>query len=87
MIGFLLVGAGVSSVVPLVYSATGKSETIVYRGCASSSFNHIGFLGFLLGPPLIGMVASAFNLKVSFSIIAIMGLCLAILATKLKNIR
>src|SRR5690606_10043229 len=58
VIGFLLVGIGVSSVVPLVYSAVGKSKTL-NPGVALAAVSTLGFLGFLIGPPLIGLVAGA----------------------------
>lgn len=83
IIGFFLVGAGVSSVVPLVYSAAGKSK-VMSPGVALAAVSTIGFLGFLFGPPLIGLVAGATSLQVSFSIIALMGLSIAGVATKAK---
>jgi MFS family permease len=82
--GFLLVGAGVSSVVPLVYSAAGRSKTMS-PGMALASVSTIGFLGFLAGPPLIGFVAQATNLRISFFIIALIGLGIAIMSNKVKE--
>jgi MFS family permease len=81
--GFLLVGAGVSSVVPLVYSAAGKSKTMS-AGMALAAVSTIGYLGFLVGPPLIGFVAQASSLSISFSIIALMGTCIAIMGSRVK---
>ncbi|HEY1166871.1 MAG TPA: MFS transporter [Chitinophaga sp.] len=81
--GFLLVGAGVSSVVPLVYSAAGKSKTLS-PGMALAAVSTIGYLGFLVGPPLIGFVAQASSLSISFSIIALMGTCIAIMGSRVK---
>jgi MFS family permease len=85
IIGFLLVGFGVSSVVPLVYGAAGKSKKLS-AGVAIAAVSTIGFLGFLIGPPLIGIVAGATDLRVSFSIIALMGISISILATISKSI-
>jgi MFS family permease len=82
--GFLLVGAGVSSVVPLVYSAAGKSKTLS-PGMALAAVSTIGYLGFLVGPPLIGFVAEASSLSISFSIIALMGTCIAIMGSRVKG--
>ncbi len=79
--GFLLVGVGVSSVVPLVYSAAGKSK-ILSPGVALAAVSTIGFMGFLIGPPLIGIVAGFSSLQVSFSIIALMGLLIVAMAGK-----
>lgn len=81
--GFLLVGLGVSSVVPLVYSAAGRSK-VLSPGVALATVSTIGFLGFLCGPPLIGFVAGATSLRISFAIIAVMGLCVSIVSGKSK---
>jgi MFS family permease len=83
LVGFLLVGLGVSSVVPLVYGAAGRS-TVMSPGVALAAVSTVGFLGFLIGPPLIGLVAGATSLRISFSIIAVMGLSIALLAGKTK---
>ncbi|MCU7548919.1 MFS transporter [Chitinophagaceae bacterium LB-8] len=78
VIGFFLVGFGVSSVVPLVYSEAGKSKRLL-PGVALAAVSSIGFLGFLIGPPLIGVVAGMAGLRVSFMIIAIMGFCVSLM--------
>lgn len=81
--GFLLVGIGVSSVVPLVYSAVGKSKTLS-PGIALAAVSTLGFLGFLIGPPVIGLIAGVSSLRVSFLLIAMMGLSVAVLSSKTK---
>lgn len=83
-IGFLLVGLGVSSVIPLVYSAAGKSKTLS-PGMALTAVSTIGFLGFLMGPPLIGFIAQASSLRWSFTLIAVLGFGTTVLATKIKS--
>jgi len=82
-VGFMLVGVGVSSVVPLVYGAAGRS-TVMSPGMALAAVSTVGFAGFLLGPPLIGLVAGATSLRVSFAIIALMGVCMTVLASRAK---
>ena len=84
VIGFLLVGLGVSSVVPLIYSLAGKSGTM-QPGLALAAVSSISFLGFLIGPPLIGFIAEAAGLRFSFALIAVIGLFPAILANKVKE--
>jgi MFS family permease len=81
--GFLLVGFGVSSVVPIVYGLAGKSETMS-AGAALASVSTIGFLGFLIGPPVIGFIAQLISLRWSFAFIALLGFGTALLAGKLK---
>jgi MFS family permease len=82
-IGFLLVGFGVSSIVPLTYGLAGKS-TMMSAGTALAAISTIGFFGFLLGPPLIGFIAQMAGLRWSFAIIAIIGLSTSFFATKIK---
>ncbi len=80
-LGFIIVGFGVSSVVPLIYSEAGKSSH-TSPGMALTAVSSVSFLGFLVGPPLIGVVAGASSLRASFSIIAMMGLCIVYLVTR-----
>jgi len=82
--GFFLVGMGVSSVVPLVYSEAGKTG-VTSPGVALAAVSTIGYLGFLVGPPLVGFIAEATSLRVSFLLIAIMGLTIAIMGRVQKS--
>jgi MFS family permease len=83
MLGFLFVGAGVSSVVPMVYSAAGKSKTMS-PGVALAAVSTIGFIGFLIGPPVIGFIAGLATLRASFVFIAVMGASVVVLSTRAK---
>jgi MFS family permease len=80
-IGFLIVGAGVSSVIPMIYSAAGRSK-IMSPGVAIAAVSTIGYLGFLFGPPFIGFIAQVTSLRISFGLIAIMGTMIAVIAGK-----
>lgn len=82
--GFLLVGFGVSSVVPIVYGLAGKSK-VMSTSVALAAVSTIGFLGFLLGPPVIGFIAELSGLRISFTLIAILGLGTTLLAAKVKE--
>ncbi len=84
-IGFLLVGLGTSSVVPLCYSLAGKSK-IMSPGIAITTVSTIGFLGFLIGPPIIGYIAELLSLRWSFVVIAIIGLTTTLIAPQLQKI-
>lgn len=82
-IGFLIVGFGVSSVVPTVYSAAGRN-TKVSPSIAIASVSSISFLGFLMGPPLLGYIAEIANLRYSYALVAVFGLATSILASRAK---
>lgn len=83
VLGFLLVGAGVSSVVPLIYSSAGKS-TVLSPGVAIAAVSTIGYLGFLFGPPCIGFIAEMSNLRISLALIAVLGSVIALIASRSK---
>jgi MFS family permease len=83
MIGFLLVGAGVSSVIPFVYSLAGKSK-VLSSGVALAAVSTIGYFGFLFGPPIIGFIAQISSLRVSFGLIAILGIGITVISRRTK---
>lgn len=83
-LGFMLVGLGVSTVVPGVYSLAGKTPGIE-PSQALTAVSSISFLGFLLGPPVIGHIAHAVGLKMSFAIIGVFGVCIALFVNKIKE--
>ena len=82
-IGFLIVGFGVSSIVPMVFSAAGKHSKIP-PGMALAAVSSISFLGFLMGPPLIGYIAELFGLRYSFAVIGLLGVTISLMVSKIK---
>ena len=72
-IGFFFVGFGISSTVPICYSMAGHSEKMD-SGLAVATVSSIGYLGFLVGPPVIGHLAHAITLHYTFAAIACVGL-------------
>jgi fucose permease len=75
MVGFSLVGFGTASIIPMTYTLAGTSQKYS-PGIAISLIATFGIVGMLTGPPLIGYLAHAFNLKVSFILFAIAGFML-----------
>jgi MFS family permease len=82
--GFLLVGLGVSSVIPIAYGLAGRSKTMS-PSAALAAVSTISFLGFLLGPPVIGFIGHLWSLKWSFAVIALLGLGTTFLAGKVRE--
>jgi MFS family permease len=83
-IGFAMVGLGVSCIVPLVFSIAGKSKTMS-SGQALAAISTIGYLGFLIVPPMIGFVAQALNLRWAFAIIAVLGATIIMMVSTIKE--
>lgn len=84
MVGFILVGLGVSCIVPMVFQMAGRSTTMS-SGTALASISSIGYLGFLVVPPFIGFIAQAAGLQLSFGLIALLGAMVVILVYNIKD--
>ncbi len=83
-LGFLLVGFGISSSVPICYSIAGKLGTIK-ASIAITIVSSISFFGFLVGPPVIGWISEATNLRIALSIAACLGLMIAFVSVKVSK--
>ena len=83
-LGFLLVGFGISSSVPICYSIAGKLGTMK-ASIALTIVSSISFFGFLVGPPVIGWLSEATNLRIAISIAACFGLFIAFIAGKVSK--
>ena len=84
-IGFMLVGFGVSSVIPTIYGSVGKSAEPGQASIALASVSSIGFFGFLIGPPIVGFLSGALGLRWAFLSISILGLVTFIQSYRLKK--
>lgn len=84
-IGFMLVGFGVSSVIPTIYGSVGKSAEPGQASIALASVSSIGFFGFLIGPPIVGFLSGALGLRWAFLTISLLGLVTFIQSYRLKK--
>ena len=65
IIGFFLVGLGICAIIPLVAGAAARSSSMA-PSAAIAAVLTIGFLGTLIGPPLIGFLSETFGLRYAF---------------------
>lgn len=86
IVAFMMVGLGVACVVPTVYSVAGQHPTIA-PGKALAMVSSISFLGFLMGPPLIGYIAEWLDLRFSYATFAVFGLILTLLSRNMSIFR
>ena len=84
IVGFALVGFGVSSVMPLVYMLAAKNNSMA-PAMALSAVSSVGFSGFLVGPPLIGFVAQDIGLRGALLILVLLGFLIWSLSFKVKT--
>lgn len=82
-LAFMLVGFGVSNVIPIVFNAAGNSK-IVPTSIALTIVSSISFMGFLIGPPIIGYIAEMTSLQYSFAFIGIFGVFISLLTLRLN---
>jgi len=85
-LGFMLVGLGVACVVPSIYSAAGRNANIS-PGVALAMVSSVSYLGFLMGPPLIGYVAELASLRYSYAVIGLFGLMITTLISMTQVVK
>ena len=79
-LGFMLVGLGISCMVPTIYSLVGaKSKTPV--SIALTILSSISFIGSLVAPLLIGAISQAFNMKYAYMVVGLLGLCILLMTS------
>ena len=69
IVGFGLVGLGISNVIPVLFSAAGRVPGTP-RGTALAAVATTGYGGYLVGPPLIGLAADGISLAVALGTVS-----------------
>lgn len=77
VLGFSLVGLGFAAVIPALFRAASKAPGL-RPGVGIAAVTSTGYLGFLAGPPTLGFVAEAVGLRVSFSLLVVLALLIAL---------
>lgn len=85
ILGFGIIGLGLSVIIPELFRIAGKTKGI--KASVGISFvSGVGFVGFLLGPVILGYISNAFSLKISFfTLLLLTILALLILLFKKNN--
>lgn len=68
IVGFALVGLGISNIIPVLFSSAGRVGEVA-AGSALAAVATPGYLGFLSGPPLIGLAAEHVSLRAALGIV------------------
>ncbi|ASW09928.1 MFS transporter [Rhizobium sp. 11515TR] len=82
IMGFILVGAGLANVVPILFTLTGKTK-VMPPNMAVSAVLSVGYTGIIIGPALLGLVAHATNVQVAFVLLCC---AMAIVAAAAKRV-
>jgi len=77
LVGYALLGAGCSNIVPVLYTAVGK-QTVMPEHIAVPAITTLGYAGILAGPALIGFIAHGSSLSFAFGLMALLLVAVAI---------
>ncbi len=83
ILGFGMIGAGVSCGAPILYGSAARVPNMA-KGAGLATMNTFSIAGFLAGPAIIGFLSNAFGLAAAISLIAVLGLGWAALASRVK---
>jgi fucose permease len=81
LVGFALVGLGLSNVVPVIFSAASQVPGVSSaHGIAAVS--GVGYLGMMAGPPLIGLIAEHSSLTAGLVVVVVFAVFMALSAKR-----
>ena len=83
LFGFVLLGIGYAMVMPLAFSRAANDPDLA-PGAAIASVATLGYGGLLLGPPVIGFIADLVSLRAGFGLLAVLSLCLIVMARAVR---
>ena len=72
-LGFLLVGLGNSILVPMIYGLAGQSKDMA-PGYAIASVTMVGYIGFLMGPLVVGNISESWGMKWAFALMGVLSI-------------
>lgn len=83
IIGFTIVGLGFSCIVPILFSA-GANVPGISAGAGLAAIASMGYVGFMVGPPAIGLLAELYGLQFGLGFVALMSLVIGILGKRIR---
>lgn len=84
MIGFGCVGLGMSNVIPLLFSASGRMPGIS-ASVGIAAVTTTGYGGFLAGPPLVGFLSEQVGLPVALGLLVVLMGLIAVLGSRMPG--
>lgn len=85
IIGFGVVGLGLSIIVPIIYSLSGRYPGLS-PGVGIAMSTTVGYAGFMIGPPIIGFIADATDIAMALSFIGLLFILMTFMIFKLKSL-
>ena len=90
ILGWFLLGIGLSTIIPMMISATGTLANEKYAGQVSAAegvalVTGVAYFGFVIGPPLMGFVADLITLRWAMLIPAFLAIIFGLSARKVLS--
>jgi len=79
----LVCGLGFSILVPILFREAGRVENIS-PSLGLALVSTLGYMGLLMGPPMIGFLSDAFDLKIGFGLVGLLMLFGVIISVRIK---
>ncbi len=70
--GFIIMGIGASVIAPTAFSLVGRFGPAEARARAVARATLLGYFGYFFGPPLLGLIAGTFGLRMAFVFAAVL---------------
>lgn len=78
LVGVTLAGAGVSVLAPTLFSAVGARSAPGRQGADLALVTALGYVGFVTGPPLVGLLSSLTTLPTALALLAVLAGAVAV---------
>ena len=78
LVGLTLAGAGTSVLAPVLYSAVGSRAPAGREGSDLAAVTALGYIGFVAGPPSVGVLSGAFSLPVALGALGLVAAAMAV---------
>ncbi|WP_428664944.1 MFS transporter [Runella sp.] len=82
--GLFLVGLGMSTIIPIVYSTAGHNKSLP-NGVGLAMVTTLGYFGFLFGPPVIGFLADSQGLRAALLFVVLLFGIMLFLSRKIEE--
>jgi hypothetical protein len=86
LLGFAAAGAGFSSIIPVVFAAGARIPSMT-EAAGVATVSGLGYLGFLVGPPLIGFVSEMTSLRGGLFVLVLLSALAALLVRTIEQDR
>jgi predicted MFS family arabinose efflux permease len=84
LFGFFLIGLGISTIVPLVYSIAGDTKGNA-PSVSIAKISGMGYAAYVISPLSIGLLADCYSLRIGFAFVLFWLLCMLFFIRKLQS--